>query len=83
MTFSNTFMAATIRLTRIGKKKQPFYRIVVCERASKQNGAFIETIGTYNPLTSPATVVVKKDRYVYWTSVGAILSDGVAKLKIA
>lgn len=73
-------MAATIRLMRFGKKGQPFYRIVVLEKKSKRDGAYIEELGSYNPLTKPHTVVIKQDRMDYWTSVGAQLSHGLTKL---
>jgi small subunit ribosomal protein S16 len=75
-------MAATIRLMRFGKKGQPFYRIVVLDKAAKSNGKYIEEIGSYNPLTKPSTVTLKKDRYDYWKSVGAQISTGVTYLKL-
>jgi small subunit ribosomal protein S16 len=67
---------------RFGKKKQPFYRIVVLDKRKKRDGAYIEELGTYNPLTSPATVVVNKERFSYWKGVGALPSASVSKLKI-
>ncbi|MEI6327270.1 MAG: 30S ribosomal protein S16 [Candidatus Roizmanbacteria bacterium] len=76
-------MAATIRLMRFGKKGQPFYRIVVLNKAAKSNGKYIEEIGSYNPLTKPSTVTLKKDRYNYWKSVGAQVSTGVTYLKLS
>ena len=76
-------MAATIRLMRFGKKGQPFYRIVVLEKTRKRDGAYIEALGTYNPMTNPSTIEVNKERFNYWKSVGAILSDGIQKLRIA
>ena len=48
-------MAVKLRLTRVGKKKQPQYRLVVADSHAPRDGAFIETVGTYNPLTDPAT----------------------------
>lgn len=75
-------MAATIRLMRFGKKGQPFYRIVVLDKSAKRDGAYIEAIGTYNPLTNPPTIELKRDRFVYWQSVGAIISDGAQRLKL-
>lgn len=75
-------MAATIRLMRFGKKGQPFYRIVVLDKTRKRDGAYIEAIGTYNPLTSPPDIKIKQDRLSYWRSVGAVLSDGLVKLGI-
>jgi small subunit ribosomal protein S16 len=64
----------------MGAKKKPFYRIVVSDQRSARNGRFIETIGTYNPLTDPATVELSADRAVHWLSNGAQASDAVARL---
>jgi small subunit ribosomal protein S16 len=69
-----------IRLARVGAPKQPFYRIVVIEKDRARNGRSIEVVGTYNPRTEPATVVLKHDRVDYWRSKGAQLSPTVAKL---
>jgi small subunit ribosomal protein S16 len=69
-----------IRLRRVGKKKQPNYRLVVADSRSPRDGAFIETIGTYNPLTQPATVTIKEDRVKEWISKGAQPSDRAAKI---
>ncbi len=69
-----------IRLSRVGARKQPFYRVVVIEKDRARNGRSIEVVGTYNPRTSPASVVLKQDRVDYWTSNGAQLSEIVAKL---
>lgn len=55
-----------IRLRRMGAKKQPIYRIVVADKESPRDGAFIEIIGQYNPRTQPETVVVQEDRALYW-----------------
>ena len=55
-----------IRLRRVGKKKQPNYRLVVADSRAPRDGAFIETIGTYNPLTDPATITVKEERAREW-----------------
>jgi len=67
----------TIRLARIGKKKHPFYRIVVTEKTRPRNGRFVEIVGTYNPRTKPHTVVLKQDRVQYWLEKGAQPSDTV------
>ncbi|HXK32514.1 MAG TPA: 30S ribosomal protein S16 [Dehalococcoidia bacterium] len=64
-----------IRLRRTGKKKQPHYRLVVADSRAPRDGAFIETIGTYNPLTQPATITVDEDRAREWLSKGAVPSD--------
>ena len=69
-----------IRLRRMGAKKKPFYRIVVADKRSPRDGRFIETIGTYNPLTHPETVEIKLDRAAHWLSKGAQPSDAVARL---
>jgi small subunit ribosomal protein S16 len=69
-----------IRLARFGARKQPYYRVVVIEKDRARNGRSIEVVGTYNPRTSPASVLLKKDRIEHWTSHGAQLSDRVAKL---
>lgn len=64
-----------IRLTRVGKKKQPSYRIVVQEKARDPWGDYVEKLGHYNPLTSPATLVIKEERLKHWISKGAQPSD--------
>jgi len=69
-----------IRLARVGKKKQPAYRIVVADSRSPREGAFIKIIGHYNPLTNPATVDVKEEEAVQWLQKGAQPSDTAAKL---
>jgi len=69
-----------IRLRRMGKKKQPTYRLVVADSRSPRDGRFIETIGFYNPRTEPPTVQIKEDRALYWLSQGAQLTDAVARL---
>jgi len=69
-----------IRLRRMGAKKKPFYRIVVSDQRNARDGRFIETIGTYNPLTEPPTIEIKADRAAHWLSHGAQASDAVAQL---
>ncbi|MBI2913164.1 MAG: 30S ribosomal protein S16 [Chloroflexi bacterium] len=69
-----------IRLTRVGKKKQPAYRLVVADSRSPRDGAFLKIIGHYNPLTDPATLVVKEEEAVHWLQKGAQPSQTVAKL---
>jgi small subunit ribosomal protein S16 len=68
-------MAVRIRLARHGKKKAPFYRLVVADSRSPRDGRFIELIGTYNPMTDPADVKVNEERALHWLTVGAIPSD--------
>jgi small subunit ribosomal protein S16 len=69
-----------IRLRRMGSKKQAQYRIVVTDREAPRDGAFIETIGLYNPRTEPSTIQVQEDRALYWMKVGAQPSDSAAQL---
>ena len=69
-----------IRLSRVGARKQPHYRIVVIEKDRARNGRSVEVVGTYNPRTNPASVLIKRDRVHYWTSNGAQLSERVTKL---
>jgi len=69
-----------IRLRRVGKKKQPSYRIVVADSRAPRDGRFIEVIGFYNPRTEPETVRIKEDRALYWLSVGAQPTEPVARL---
>jgi small subunit ribosomal protein S16 len=70
----------TIRLARIGKKKKPFYRVVVIEKERARNGRNLEVVGHYNPLTNPSKVDLNHDRIGYWTKNGAQLSDTVQRL---
>jgi len=73
-------LSVKIRLTRIGSKKQPYYRIVVADSRSPRDGKFIEKIGTYDPKTDPSTIVVDKDKAVDWIKKGARPSNTVQKL---
>lgn len=73
-------MATVIRLTRMGRKKKPFYRIVVTDSRKRRDGGWIESIGFYNPLVEPAALKVDAERLAYWKGVGAKMSDRVAKL---
>ena len=66
-----------IRLARFGKKKKPFYRIVVIEKECARGGPALEVVGNHNPLTDPPTSIIKHDRIEYWTKNGAQLSDRV------
>ncbi|HEY4740495.1 MAG: 30S ribosomal protein S16 [Candidatus Acidiferrales bacterium] len=67
----------TIRLARIGKKKRPFYRVVVTEKTRPRNGRFVEIVGTYDPLKKPAEVKLDAERIKYWLGCGAQPSDTV------
>jgi small subunit ribosomal protein S16 len=69
-----------IRLRRMGAKKNPFYRIVVADSLSPRDGRFIEEIGTYNPLMTPAELKVNVERAQYWIKNGAQPTDTVRAL---
>ena len=69
-----------IRLKRVGKKKQPSYRIVVADVRAPRDGAFVERLGHYNPLTDPPTVVINEEKVRHWLSVGAKPSDTVGRI---
>ena len=69
-----------IKLMRTGAKKRPSYRIVVKEKQSKRDGAYLENLGTYNPTREPAEVKIKADRVQYWISKGAQPTDTVSRL---
>lgn len=64
-------MAVKIRLTRKGKKKNPFYRIVAADIQSPRDGKFLERLGTYNPMVEPCVATFKEDRIKYWLDKGA------------
>lgn len=66
-----------IRLSRVGKKKQPSYRVVVIEKSRPRNGRFVEIVGTYNPLKKPAAIQLDAERVKYWLGCGAQPSDTV------
>ncbi len=69
-----------IRLMRMGAKKQPSYRIVVKEKLSKRDGAYIENLGTYNPTRNPAEINLKADRVQYWIERGAQPTETVRRI---
>jgi small subunit ribosomal protein S16 len=76
-------MAVKIRLTRLGAKKKPCYRVVVANSTSPRDGKFIEIIGTYDPMLAkenPSRINLKHDRIQYWLSVGAQPTERVARL---
>ena len=75
-----TKIMLAISLMRMGAKGKPFYRLVVKEKRSKRNGKYIENVGTYNPMMSPAEVNLNHDRVQYWLSVGAQPTETVASL---
>jgi len=69
-----------IRLMRMGSKKKPSYRIVVKEKLSKRDGAYLENVGFYNPTQNPAEVRLRMDRIQYWMEKGAQPTDIVRRL---
>ena len=73
-------MAVRMRLRRTGKKKQPYYRVVVADSRSPRDGRFIENVGHYNPNTTPAQVELNQERVLYWLKNGAMPSDTVRSL---
>ena len=70
----------TIRLTRMGRKKKPFYRIVVTDSRKRRDGGWIESIGYYNPVSADKELKIDEERFNYWLSVGAQMSDRVKKI---
>ncbi len=73
-------MGVKIRLARHGRKKKPFYHIVIADVRAPRDGRFIEKIGTYNPLTVPATVTLDRDKAVEWINKGAQPTDTVRSI---
>lgn len=73
-------MAVKLRLRRMGKKKQPIYKIVAADSRSPRDGKFIEAVGIYNPLTNPHTIDLKDDRINYWLDNGAQPTNTVKSL---
>ena len=73
-------MAVKIRLKRMGAKKAPFYRVVVADSRSPRDGRFIDLIGTYNPLTTPAEIKLNEEVAIKWLNNGAIPTDTVKNL---
>ena len=73
-------MAVKLRLTRIGKKKQPQYRIVAADARSPRDGRFIEILGHYDPRQDPSALTVDNDKAVKWLREGAQPTERVAKL---
>jgi small subunit ribosomal protein S16 len=73
-------MATKIRLQRHGKKRKPFYHIVIADGRAKRDGKYIEKIGTYNPTTNPATIDLNLDRALTWLQTGAEPTDTVRSI---
>ena len=73
-------MAVSMRLTRVGGKKDPVWRVVVADKRSPRDGRFIETVGRYNAQTDPSTITLDEERVRYWLGQGAQPSNTVKKL---
>jgi small subunit ribosomal protein S16 len=73
-------VAVRMRLTRVGSKKNPIYRVVVADQRSPRDGRFIEIVGRYNPQTEPSTIELDEAKVKDWLGKGAQPSDAVAKL---
>jgi small subunit ribosomal protein S16 len=73
-------MAVRLRLTRIGGKKDPIWRVVVADQRSPRDGRIIETVGQYNAQTEPSTIKIDEDRVRHWLSQGAQPTEQVRKL---
>ena len=73
-------MAVKIRLMRVGKKKQPSYRVVVSDARSPRDGRFIEVLGQYAPRAEPSVITIDSDRAVHWLRVGAQPTEQVGKI---
>ena len=69
-----------IRLTRMGRKKKPFYRVVVTDSRKRRDGGWIESIGYYNPVTKEKDIKIDEERLNYWLSVGAQMSPAVKRI---
>ena len=75
-------MAVKIRLTRLGDKKSPFYRVIVADSRSPRDGKFIDLIGTYNPLTNPAEIKIDNEKARTWIKNGAQPTDTARDLLV-
>ena len=73
-------MAVRLRLTRVGGRKDPVWRVVVADQRSPRDGRIIETVGQYNAQTEPSTIVLKEDRIREWLDKGAQPTDTVRKI---
>jgi len=75
-----TGMAVRIRLTRLGRKKKPFYRIIVADSESKRDGKFLDVVGTYDPLQEPAAIRIDNEKLQNWLGKGALPTTTVQSL---
>jgi small subunit ribosomal protein S16 len=77
-------VAVKLRLTRVGSKKNPIYRVVAADSRSPRDGKFIEIVGRYNPQTDPSTIDIDADKVKAWLAKGAQPTESVARiLKVA
>ncbi len=73
-------MAVKLRLKRMGAKQRPFYRIVAADSRSPRDGRFLEVVGTYNPITSPAEVKIDEEKALHWLNEGAQPTETVKNI---
>jgi small subunit ribosomal protein S16 len=73
-------MAVRIRLTRLGRKKKPYYRIIVADSESKRDGKFLDIVGTYDPLQDPALIKIDDEKLQEWLGKGALPTTTVKSL---
>ena len=73
-------MAVKLRLTRVGSKKNPIYRVVAADSRSPRDGKFIEIVGRYNPQTDPSTIEIDEEKVTEWLRKGAQPTDSVRRL---
>lgn len=75
-------MAVKIRLTRLGDKKSPFYRVIVADSRSPRDGKFIDLLGTYDPLKNPAEIKIDNEKATKWLKNGAVPTDTARNLLV-
>lgn len=75
-------MAVKMRLTRLGDKKSPFYRIVIADSRTARDGSYIDKVGHYNPITNPAEIVIDKEKATEWLKKGVQPTDTVKNILI-
>jgi small subunit ribosomal protein S16 len=80
MSHGGNGLAVRMRLTRVGSKKNPIYRVVIADSRSPRDGKFIEIVGRYNPQTDPSTIEFDEDKIRDWLSKGAQPSNSVSRL---
>jgi small subunit ribosomal protein S16 len=73
-------MPVKIRLTRMGAKKKPFYRLVAANSESRRDGRFLEILGTYDPTNDPATIKLDPEKVKYWLEKGAVVTESAGAI---